>query len=189
MTISRLRGVVLCALAVIATGCAQYKAPPYATDYEALDRLKATRPANVSVATFQPTDPRHAVNNLTLRGARLTSPSGSFAKYLEDALIRDLKEISAFEPDAGTRIDATILVNEIDISGFVTGTGAMEVELTVVRRGQTALRKTYKANTTFESSFGGIVAIPAGQAAYTDLARTLLRAVYSDPQFVAAIGK
>ena len=58
-----------------------------------------------------------------------------------------------------------------------------------MRRGQTALRKTYTAKTTFESSFGGIVAIPAGQAAYTDLARTRLRAVYADPQFVTAIGK
>jgi len=189
MAISRLRGVALCALAVIATGCAQYKAPPYATDYEALDRLKAAKPSSVAVTAFQPTDPQHAVNNLSLRGARLTSPSGTFAKYLEDALIRDLKEISAFDPASGTRIEATILVNAIDISGFVTGTGAMEVELTVVRRGQRALRKTYKANTTFESSFAGIVAIPAGQAAYTDLARTLLRAVYADPQFVTAIGK
>ena len=87
MAISRLHGATLCALAVLATGCAQLKAPPYAADYEALDRLKAGSPAPVAIATVQPTDPAHRVNNLSLRGANLGSPSGTFARYLEDALV------------------------------------------------------------------------------------------------------
>jgi len=65
----------------------------------------------------------------------------------------------------------------------------MEVTLTVMRDGQKKLSKSYKANTSFESSFAGIVAIPAGQAAYPQLVRALLREVYSDPQFIAAIAK
>ena len=39
----------------------------------------------------------------------------------------------------------------------------------------------------FDSSYANIVAVPAGQAAYPRLVRALLRQVYADPQFVAAI--
>ena len=189
MAITRMHGVAFCALAVLATGCAQLKAPPYAADYEALDRLKASKPSAVAVVKVQPTDPNDPVNNLSLRGARLVSPSGTFAKYLEDALVGDLKEVSAYDAKSRTRIDARILGNEISVANIVTGTGAMEVQIEVTREGVQRLKKTYKANTSFESSFAGIVAIPAGQAAYSDLVRTLLRQVYSDPQFAAALGQ
>lgn len=187
MAVTRMHGLAFSALAVLATGCAQLKAPPYAADYEALDRLKASKPASVAVVKVQPTDPNDPVNNLSLRGARLISPSGTFAKYLEDALVNDLKEVSAYDAKSGTRIDARILNNEISVANIVTGTGAMEVQIEVTREGAQRLKKIYKANTSFESSFAGIVAIPAGQAAYSDLVRTLLRQVYSDPQFTAAL--
>ncbi len=187
MKVLRMRVAALAALVAVTTGCAQLQAPPYSTDFEALDRLKASKPGAVSVAPVQPTDPDHRVNQLSLRGAGMRSPSGTFARYLEDALVQDLKEISAFAPDAKTRLDATILTNDISVGNIATGTGTMEVALTVTRDGRQRLAKTYKANTSFESSFAGIVAIPAGQAAYPQLVRALLREIYSDPQFVTAI--
>ena len=69
------------------------------------------------------------------------------------------------------------------------GVGVMDVEFTVVRSDQQKLKKVYKATTSFESSFVAIVAIPAVQFGYTDLVRTLLRTVYSNPRFIAAIGR
>ena len=57
------------------------------------------------------------------------------------------------------------------------------------RAGTERLRKTYQARTSFESSFAGAVAIPKGQIEYPSLVRTLLRNVYTDPAFVAAIAK
>lgn len=176
------------ATAVLTAGCAPLMAPPYAADYEALDRLEATRPGMVAVAKAQPTDPQDKVNTLSLRRAKLVSPSGSFAQYLEDALMRDLGEISAYDPKAPTRIAARILVNDIDL-GIVNGTGRMDVEVTVTRDATQRLRKTYRAETAFDSSYANIVAVPAGQAAYPRLVRALLREVYADPQFVAAIGR
>lgn len=187
MGISRVSGAALLVLAVMTTGCAQLQAPPYSTDYEALDRLKAGKPATVMVSSVQPTDPNHQVNQISLRGAGMRSPSGTFSRYLEDALVRDLKEISAFAPDAVTRLDATIVTNDVSVGNISTGTGTMEVTLIITREGQQRLSKTYKASTSFESSFAAIVAIPAGQAAYPQLVRALLREVYSDPQFIAAI--
>lgn len=187
MSFLRRCGPALLVLAAMTTGCAPLHAPPYSTDYEALDRLKAGKPAAVMVGTVQPTDPNHHVNAISLRGAGLRSASGTFARYLEDALIRDLKEISAFAPDSATRLDATIVANDVSVGNIATGTGTMQVALTIKRGNQQRLAKTYKAGITFESSFAGIVAIPAGQAAYPQLVRALLREVYSDPEFIAAI--
>lgn len=179
----------VCLTAFLATGCAQLVAPPYSADYAVLDQLKRAQPDKTAVAAFQPTDPKHEVNHLTLRAARLNSASGSFAKYLEDALIGDLKEISVYDPSAHTRIDAVILHNEMAIGGISTGEGLMDVELTVTREGVQRLHKTYKARTSFESSFLGGIAIAKGQSEYPNLVRTFLRNVYSDPAFIAALAK
>lgn len=176
------------AVVVLTTGCAPLLAPPYAADYETLDRLEATRPGPVALTKAQPTEAEDKVNTVRLRSARLLSPSGSFAQYLQDALMRDLSEISVYDPKAPTRIAARILVNEIDL-GVINGTGRMDVEVTVTRDGTQRLRKTYRAETAFDSSYASIVAVPAGQAAYPRLVRALLRQVYADPQFVAAIGR
>ncbi|MFM9923930.1 hypothetical protein VLK31_13135 [Variovorax sp. H27-G14] len=174
--------------AVLATGCAPLLAPPYAADYETLDRLEATRPGKVALARAEPTDADDKVNTVRLRSARLVSPSGSFAQYLQDALMRDLSEIAVYDPKAPTHIAARVRVNDIDL-GVINGTGRMEVELTVTRDGTQRLRKTYRAQTAFDSSYANIVAVPAGQAAYPRLVRALLREVYADAQFVAAIGR
>ncbi|MET3178177.1 UNVERIFIED_ORG: hypothetical protein ABIC43_001331 [Variovorax guangxiensis] len=187
----RLRSLFLpgaLAAAVLATGCAPLLAPPYAADYETLDKLEAMRPGMVALAKAQPTDAEEKVNTVRLRSARLLSPSGSFAQYLQDAMMRDLGEISVYDPKAPTRIAARVLVNEIDL-GVINGSGRMEVEITVTRDTTQRLRKTYRAETAFDSSYASIVAVPAGQAAYPRLVRALLRQVYADPQFVAAIGR
>lgn len=187
----RLRSLFLpgaLAAAVLATGCAPLLAPPYAADYETLDKLEATRPGPVALAKAQPTGAEDKVNTVRLRSARLLSPSGSFAQYLQDAMMRDLGEISVYDPKAPTRITARVLVNEIDL-GVINGTGRMDVEITVTRDATQRLRKTYRAETAFDSSYASIVAVPAGQAAYPRLVRALLRQVYADPQFVAAIGR
>jgi hypothetical protein len=176
------------AMAFLATGCAPLLAPPYAADYEALDQLEAARPGVVALARAQPTSPEEPVNTVQLRRAKLLSPSGSFAHYLQDALMRDLSEISAYDPKSSTRIAARILVNDIDL-GVINGTGRMDVEIVVTRDDAQRLRKTYRAETAFDSSYASIVAVPAGQAAYPRLVRALLRKVYADPQFVAAIGR
>ncbi|MCW7540930.1 hypothetical protein OOT46_24215 [Aquabacterium sp. A7-Y] len=154
-----------------------------------MDALKQAPIERLSVGPLQPRDPAAPVNRLSLRGANLVAGQGSFAQYLEAALIQDLREISVYDPAAQTRIDGTILQNEINVADFSTGTGLMEVELRVTRAGQTRLKKVYRTETRFESSFAGAVAIPKGQSEYGYLVRTLLGTVYADPEFINAIKK
>lgn len=174
---------------VVFSGCSTLTPPPYSADYQTLDQLRKQPLEKISVGAFQPRNLDAPVNRISLRAATLAGPKGTFAQYLEDALIQDMQEIAVFAAGAGTRIDATILKNDIDISGFSTGTGRMDVELTVTRNAKTQLNKTYSAMSTFNSSFIGAVAIPKGQSEYGTLVRALLSAVYADPQFINALKK
>jgi hypothetical protein len=176
-------------LAASLSGCASFIAPPYAPDFSALDALKRVPMEKVTVGTVQPRDPAAAVNRVSLRGSSLTVQEGTFAHYLEDALIRDLRELSIFDRASQVRIDATLLKNEIDVSGIATGKGLMQVDVRVTRAGVQRYTKVHTATTEFESSFAGAVAIPQGQAEYGQLVRKLLGQLYTDPEFAAALRK
>lgn len=176
------------AVAVL-SGCASFVAPAYSPDYPSLDRLKTSMIDKIAVGSFQPRAADAPVNRVTLRGASLAPPSGSFAEYLENAIRSDLTELRVLDANAATRIDATLLKNDIDISGFSVGEGIIEVKLTVSKNGTPRLDKVYAAKTRFESSFAGNVAIPRGQSEYPNLVRALLQTIYVDPAFVAAIRK
>jgi hypothetical protein len=173
--------------AVVLSGCSSLVAPPYSADYDVLDGLKKTPLAKVAVAPVRPTDAAAPVNKITLRGANLVGPKGTFAAYLEDALIEDLRELSVYDAGAAVLLQATILKNDIDVSGLSVGTGRMDVALSVTRGGVPLLNKTYTAATQFESSFAGAVAIPRGQSEYGALVRKLLSSIYADPEFKAAL--
>lgn len=176
--------------AVVAlSGCASFVAPAYSPDYPSLDRLKKVSIDKVALGSFQPRAVDAPVNRITLRGATLAPPNGTFAEYLENAIRSDLTELRVLDANASTRVDATLLQNDIDISGFSEGEGRIEVKLTVSKKGVPTLEKAYSATTRFESSFAGNVAIPRGQSEYPNLVRALLQTIYADPAFVTAIQK
>jgi len=178
---------VVVAVAMACSACATYLAPAAPVDYDAVDRLKTVSAAQVAVGTVQPTNPDAAVNRPRLRGAHFASPSGTFVKYIEDSLVKDLKEAGLYAADAATRIDATVVANDINVAGLVTGNGTLVIDLTVSRGGQQRLAKTYRTATQFDSAFMGTIAIQQGQAAYPVLVRTALKQIYADPEFINAI--
>ncbi|MDP2247138.1 MAG: hypothetical protein Q8J65_03330 [Nitrosomonadales bacterium] len=181
---------LLLILAIIGfSGCATYDAPNYSPNYETIDQVKKIRADRFSVATVQPTDPEAKVNKISLRGASLKSQSGTFSKYLENALISDLTELGFYDASSDARIHVNILKNEIDVSGLSKGTGILAANVKVIKGGTVSLDKDYTASTQFESSFAGAVAIPKGQTEYPNLVRAFLSHVYSDQSFVEAIKK
>jgi hypothetical protein len=180
-------------LAAVATtflvsGCS-LTAPPYSPNYETIDNLKRVDAEKMSVGEVQPNDPNAPVNSISLRGSKLTASNGTFSGYLENAIRSDLIEMGLYDPTSTTRIDATILKNDIDVSGISSGSGVMEVKLTITKNATLAFEKVYTANTQFESSFAGAVAVPKGQNEYPNLVRTLLDNVYNDPAFIEVVKK
>ena len=183
----RLKSAVIAVALSCLAGCASFVVPSYSADYSAVDALKRSGLKPVAVEPVQPQDSSAKVNKITLRGAQLTVDDGNYAKYLERALQSDLKEAGLFDPASNRRLFVTLLRNDIDVSGFSEGTGDIQAEVAVNEQGQTRLRKTYTANTKFESSFAGAVAIPKGQAEYPNLVRSLLAQIYRDPEMLAAL--
>jgi hypothetical protein len=181
------RMAVLAFTAVALTGCASFVAPTYSPDYPSIDRLKVAQLGKIAVGEFQPRSPEASVNKINLRGGPFVSPNGSFAQYLEDAIRSDLTELRVLDPRAETRIEATLLKNDIDVSGINTGEGFMDVKLSVIKRGLTVHEKIYSVSTQFESSFAAAVAVPKAQSEYPRLVRTLLQSVYADPAFITAV--
>lgn len=171
------------------SGCATFVASNYSPSYETIDQVKKVNADRFAVGTVQPTDPAAKVNSISLRGSSLKSPNGTFSKYLENALMSDLTEMGFYDASSASRIDVTILKNDIDVSGFSVGTGVLEANVKVTRGEAAVLDKTYTATTQFESSFAGAVAIPKGQSEYSNLVRAFLRQVYADSAFVEAIKK
>lgn len=180
-------------LAVIAalflvSGCATVSVPPYSPQYETIDRLRKLDLEKMSIGEVGPQDPDAEVNSITLRGAILKSPSGTFAKYLENALRSDLIEMGLYDPDSTTQIDAVIFKNDIT-AGISTGTGVMHVELTLKSQGKRSFQKLYMANIRFQSAYLGNMALDRGLAQYPNLVRALLRKIYRDSAFIEAVKK
>ena len=135
----------------------------------------------------KPVESDAPVNNITLRGSKLVVDNGTFATYLQNAVISDLKEIGAYDANSGIKLSFTILKNDIDVSGVSVGTGTLNVQLVIEKSSNIVLDKNYEVGTKFESSFAGMVAIPKGQNEYPNLVKKLLATIYADKQFVAAV--
>jgi hypothetical protein len=119
----------------------------------------------------------------------LKSPSGSYAKYLEDAIKSDLTDANLLDQTSLFQLSALLLYNDIDISGFSNGIGKIEAKFSMNRSGNTVFDKSIATDTRFESSFVGAVAIPKGQSEYPNLVRALLIKLYTDQEFLNALRK
>jgi len=170
--------------AVMASGCATITAPSYSPDYSVLDSIKRQKLSKLAIGSVEPKNPSDKVNSISLRGAALVSPSGSYAKYLEDALISDLAEARILDQNSLSQLSLYLLNNNIDIAGFSSGYGTIEALFSIKRGAVTLFNKTITAKTEFESSFAGAVALPKGQNEYPNLVRALLKKLYTDKEFI-----
>ena len=189
MRVSLRLAVLVSVIVGMTTGCASFNVPSYAPDYPTLDQMKSENIEKISVGQFQPQDPNAAINKISLRGAALKPAEGNYAKYLEQAIRSDLAEMRLHDPESPIRIEATLTQNYIDVSGISTGYGALAVELSVLKSGQAVFTKKYMVQTSFESSLAAAVAVPKGQNEYPNLVKTLLKNIYSDPDFLRSIKK
>jgi hypothetical protein len=184
------RSVVLPAILVfvsLTSGCAMM-APTYSPALENVQRLKDSGTAGVKLGAFTaqagPLNPA----TLSLRGNTLVSPQGeSFALYLAEALKQELALAGKLKQDSAIEVAGVLLKNDISIGSFVTGRGEIEARFTVKRQNTVVFDKPVAAQTQWESSFAGAIAIPRGQQEYPRLVQTLIRNLLADADFIAAI--
>jgi hypothetical protein len=178
---------VCLALSVVLGACASIDATPYTPSVDNVQTLKAIGQIQTRVRTFDSSDTDDNPYPVHLRGARMKSPVGdSFGAYLSNALEQEFAVSGAISPEANVEVSGALLKNDID-AAISQGTGTVSARF-LVRRGSGVVYDSIKtASDTWDSSFAGIVAIPAATAAYPHIVQKLLANLYADPAFIKAI--
>ena len=176
---------LLAILPVVLLSACSLKSPVYQPSLKNVQALNNSdvQQVNVGAVTSAP-----ALNQISLRGSKMMSHVGSgYGDYLKAALTEELKLAKLYSAVSSRVVEAELMQNDIDVTGFSTGDGIIEAKFTVTENGEVKYEKALSAKNEFESSFVGAIAIPNAQNSYVGLVQNLLNQLFTDPEFIAAI--
>lgn len=174
-------------IGTITSGCST-KAPPYSASMENVQLLKDAGTISAKVGKFDSIPGSGNSQSISLRGSSMTSPyDDSYAAYLTEAIKQELSLAGKLKPDTDIEISGSLLKNDIDISGFSTGTGDIQARFVLKKGEQVRYDQIKTIHNEWESSFAGAVAVPRGQQQYPNLVQKLLATLYADRDFLAAL--
>jgi hypothetical protein len=173
-----------CVGVLVISGCST-TATPYGLSVDHVEALKKAGVSPAAVGKFSTPD---AINSISLRGGTMKSPvGGSYGAYLADAISQELALAKLLDPKSGTEISGDLQKNDVDVSGFITGTAVLEARIIVRKPGQVRFDKVKSASLEFDSNFIGAIAIPRGKDNYPVVVQKFLTELYADPDFIAAL--
>lgn len=123
-----------------------------------------------------------------LRGSSVAASTGSFAQYLRDVIVAELKSAGLYDEKSPIVIDAQLVDSQLD-AAITTGTGRLAARFTVTRQSKLVYDKELSVDGRWESSFVGAVAIPEAINRYGELYKLLAAKLFSDPDFLKAATK
>lgn len=179
--------IVLAALvAATLAACVSMPAPTYQPSVDTSQALLVSAGSTIQVGRF--TAAGNVENtSLGVRGSRLEPGSdGTYAGYLRDALVTELKAAGRHDDASGIRIDGELTDNTLNGSGARTGRASVGARFRVERDGAMVFDRTLQAEHEWESSFMGAIAIPAAFDNYATTVQKLLHGLFTDPGFIAA---
>jgi hypothetical protein len=168
-------------------GCST-PAPPYSVSIPNVQTLKNSNAASVAVGEFSAQPPANN-ESIGVRANSMNSPKGTFAKYLQDALIQELTDAKLFDPKSEIQVSAVLTKNDISAAGFITNSAEIGARFTVKRAGKVTFDKVKVATTQWDSNFIGAIAIPRAIQNYPNVVTALLKQLYEDKEFLEAIKK
>lgn len=172
---------------LMVSGCSTV-APGYAGARQNIEAINSIGDFKLGVDRFVDSDSSDNKKQLSMRGNTATSPYGpTFASYVENAIRQDLSISGRYSDSSRTRIVGVLLKNDVDASGFSTGTGICEVEFSLLNNSNVLYKKRITQNHQWESSFVGAVAIPKATNEYPVMVERLLNKLFSDNDFIKAI--
>jgi hypothetical protein len=185
---NRFRIIFLMAVvAMLNAGCSMM-APQYTASIDNVQALKNAGQYTAKVDEFKSSKSKDNANPISIRGSSLSSPyQDSFAAYLAAALRQEVSLAEKISPNGNTEITGTILKNDIDASGFKTGTVTIQARFMVKHNAQPRYDKVLSVHHEFPSSFLGSVAIPRAVQEYPVAVQKLLSSLYADPAFIDAL--
>lgn len=180
------RLAVALGVAMLAAGCST-PAPRYTPSADNMELIKQV-PAPVALGAFTVQAGSPTATSIGLRGSNMVSPVGAgYADYLADALRQELQLAGKLDAKSKVEITGLLLKNDIAAAGISTNSGEIEARFSVRQQGQLRYEKTHRAESTWDSSFMGAIAIPLAKQQYPMLVQKLLRQLLSDAEFINAL--
>lgn len=174
-------GVMVVAVAAL-SGCA-LTAPVYSPSMDNVSALNNMGDVKAKVGEFASSSP----TTLSIRGNPMSSPVGNYDAYLADALRKELSLANKLALNGDTLVTGNLVKNELDGSGFSTGTASISAHFVVTKGGVAVYDGVKTVDNSWESSFVGATAIPAAINGYHSTVQKLLASLYADPDFAKAI--
>lgn len=172
------------------TGCMTAKMSAPTPSVETATKLRAANLAPVAIGSFKVDASKSGIDSsISLRGSNsVSAQSGSFAQYLGETLKVELASAGLLDPASSTVISGTLTQAEAD-AAIGTGKAKLAARFVVTRGATVAFDRELSAESSWESSFIGGVAIPLAAQKYEGLYRTLVGNLVNDADFRAAIAK
>ena len=178
-------GVIVAAAAL--SGCAM-TAPKYTPSMDNVSTLTQMGDVKAKVGDFTAAVTKESPATLSIRGSSLSSPvGGNYGAYVAEALRQELSLANKLVVGSDALVTGDLLKNELDASGFSTGTASISARFVVSKGGVSVYDAVKTVDNSWESSFVGATAIPAAVTGYHNTVQKLLAALYADPAFVKAI--
>ena len=170
---------------LLTVGCAHMQLPTYPTGNDSTSRLLQGS-GEIAVEPFTAA-PGTKDRGLSVRGSPLDGAAdGRFSTYVREALIAELDTAHRLDPAAPVRISGVLTRNELDGAGMRKGEARVGVRFTVSRNGQTVYAKDIDVSHEWDSSFIGMIAIPAAVQNYVTTVQKLLARLTADEDFIRA---
>ena len=178
--------VLLSTALVGLAGCAG-TAPQYQAANSNVQAL-AIGSGKVGVDNFALGPKGDSLNHLSIRGGTYDSPvEKSWAVYLREALKAELNTSGRLDQRSDVKVSGTFLENDLNGSGFSTGTAHISANIVVKRARAVTYERSISADKQWESSVIGAIAIPRARQSYVATISELLGKLFSDQEFLRAI--
>jgi hypothetical protein len=181
-----IKSLVVVACAAFVMGCSM-TAPQYTPSVANIGQLKTAKLKPLAVEKVAPDPALKSNESIGLRGSSMSSPTGSYSSYIEEALKSEFQLAGLLDPLSSTKLSGVVVKNDVNVGGFSTGDSIIEARVKITKDGTVAYDKLKTATLQFESSFAGAVAIPKGRDMYPMTVQKFIEILISDSDFVSAL--
>lgn len=168
--------IALSLLAVsVLSGCA-YEATPYGISSSNVQAIKTSAIKPIAVDAFTAAKP--GLNSITCRAAGPVTVVPNFERYIESALIEELKLANAYDPSSTIRITGKL--DEVDFSSGMSD-GSWMFTLTVSNARKESF--TVQSKTSFSGHFTADKACQEVAKAFAPSVQKLIKDIIQNPRF------
>ncbi len=179
---------VAIALCLTSAGCISTPIDTMTPSLETLKLLRAQDMPPVALGSFTLADTAKSGRSVSIRGSTINAPKGkTFADFLKDTLAAELTASGKLDPASATVVSGRLLESGAG-ENIARGQARLSAEFSVANGGAApSFVRTYSAESAWQSDFIGALAIPEAFRQYNALYAQLVRKLFADPEFVAAL--